>query len=143
MTLQPRTLLFLNHVNRLVPMSNRIYFSTLRLWLASICGVTSVTSQAQVFSSVRVFFSTVAGDDYIAAPLVTVIPASTVNGGSVCVNISVMVIDDTLVEFPQNFAIELTASTPPLEIGAASSTTVIIVDDDSEYTMDFMPHNIL
>ena len=87
------------------------------------------------------FFSAVAGDDYIAAPLVTVIPASTVNGGGVCVNISMKVIDDTLVEFPQNFAIELTASTPPLEIGAASSTTVMIVDDDSEYTMDFMPHN--
>ena len=139
MTLQPRTLLFLNHVNHLDPMSNRIYFSTLRLWLASICGVTSVTSQAQVYSSVRVF-SAVAGDDYIAAPLVTVIPASTVNG--VCVNISVMVIDDTLVEFPQNFTIELTASTPPLQIGAASSTTVIIVDDDSEYTMNFMPHTV-
>jgi len=77
-------------------------------------------------------YSTVAGEDYNAAPLLVVIPASTVNGGSVCVNISVMVIDDHIVEFPENFTIELTGSTPPVEIGAANSATVTVVDNDSE-----------
>ena len=80
----------------------------------------------------KVNFSTVAGDDYSASPLEVVIPASTMDGGSVCVNQSVMVIDDTIVELPENFTIEVTGSTPPVEIGAESSTTVIIVDDDSE-----------
>ena len=80
----------------------------------------------------KVIFSTVTGDDYSASPLEVVIPASTMNGGNVCVNISVMVIDDTIVELPENFTIEVTGSTPPVEIGAESSTTVIIVDDDSE-----------
>jgi len=79
----------------------------------------------------KVNFSTVA-DDYSASPLEVVIPASTMNGGNVRVNISVMVIDDTIVELPENFTIEVTGSTPPVEIGAESSTTVIIVDDDSE-----------
>jgi len=74
----------------------------------------------------------VAGEDYNAAPLQVVIPASTMDGGSVCVNISVMVIDDHIVEFPENFTIEVTRSTPPVDIGVESSTTVIIVDDDSE-----------
>ena len=77
-------------------------------------------------------YSTVAGEDYNAAPLLVVIPASTMNGGSVCVNISVMVIDDHIVEFPENFTIELTGSTPPVEIGAANSATVTILDNDSE-----------
>jgi len=77
-------------------------------------------------------YSTVAGEDYNAAPLQVVIPASTMDDGSVCVNISVMVIDDHIVEFPENFTIELTGSTPPVEIGAANSATVTILDNDSE-----------
>ena len=77
-------------------------------------------------------YSTVAGEDYNAAPLLVVIPASTMNGGSVCVNISVMVIDDHIVEFPENFTIELTGSAPPVEIGTANSATVTILDNDSE-----------
>ena len=76
-----------------------------------------------------VICSTVAGEDYNAAPLTAVIPASRM---SVCVNISVMVIDDHIVEFPENFTIGLTGSTPPVEIGAVDTATVTILDNDGE-----------
>jgi len=95
-----------------------------------------MTSQALLFrilsSMMKVNFSTVAGADYSASFLEVVISASTMNGGNMCVNISVMVIDDTNVELPENFTIEVTRSTPPVDIGVESSTTVIIIDDDSK-----------
>jgi len=70
----------------------------------------------------------VAGEDYNADPLEVVIPASVMDNDSVCVNISVLVIDDHILEFPENFTIELS----PVEIGAANSVTVTIVDNDSK-----------
>ena len=73
------------------------------------------------------------GEDFNAAPVEVVIPASTMENGSVCVNISLMVIDDHIVESPETFTIELTGSTPPVEIGYPSSATVTIVDNDSEF----------
>ena len=75
---------------------------------------------------------TVAGEDFNAAPVEVVIPDSTMENGSVCVNISLMVIDDHIVESPETFTIELTGSTPPVEIGYPSSATVTIIDNDSE-----------
>ena len=73
------------------------------------------------------------GEDFNAAPVEVVIPASTMENGSVCFNISLMVIDDSIVENPETFTIELTGSTPPVEIGYPSSATVTIVDNDSEF----------
>ena len=77
--------------------------------------------------------SKVAGEDFNVAPVEVVIPASTMENGSVCVNISLMVIDDHIVESPETFTIELTGSTPPVEIGYPSSATVTIIDNDSEF----------
>ena len=77
--------------------------------------------------------STVAGEDFNAAPVEVVIPASTMENRSVCVNISLMVIDDHIVESLETFTIELTGSTPPVEIGYPSSATVTIIDNDSEF----------
>ena len=75
-----------------------------------------------------------AGEDFNAAPVEVVIPALTMENGSVwCVNISLMVIDDHIVESPETFTIELTGSTPPVEIGYPSSATVTIIDNDSEF----------
>ena len=73
------------------------------------------------------------GEDFNAASVEVVIPASTMENESVCVNISLMVIDDHIVESPETFTIELTGSTPPVEIGYPSSATVTIVDNDSEF----------
>ena len=73
------------------------------------------------------------GEDFNAAPVEVVIPASTMENESVCVNISLMVIDDHIVESPETFTIELTGSTPPVEIGYPSSATVTIIDNDSEF----------
>ena len=76
---------------------------------------------------------TVAGEDFNAVSVEVVIPESTMENGSVCVNISLMVIDDHIVESPETFTIELTGSTPPVEIGYPSSANVTIIDNDSEF----------
>ena len=79
------------------------------------------------------------GQDYSAtSPVSVVIPVSAMDNDSVCVNISVWVIDDHIVEFPENFTIELIGSTPPLEIGAASVATVTIIDNDGELMIEVL-----
>ena len=88
---------------------------------------------AQFFMYTRNLLFTVAGEDFNAASVEVVIPESTMENGSVCVNISLMVIDDHIVESPETFTIELTGSTPPVEIGYPSSATVTIIDNDSEF----------
>ena len=88
---------------------------------------------AQFFMYTRNLLFTVAGEDFNAVSVEVVIPESTMENGSVCVNISLMVIDDHIVESPETFTIELTGSTPPVEIGYPSSANVTIIDNDSEF----------
>ena len=88
---------------------------------------------AQIFMYTKNLLFTVAGEDFNAVSVEVVIPESTMENGSVCVNISLMVIDDHIVESPETFTIELTGSTPPVEIVYPSSANVTIIDNDSEF----------
>ena len=75
----------------------------------------------------------VAGSDYGAGLLQATFPIGSMEGGTSCVNISIL--QDLVLEGDHSFGVQVTSATPSVVmVGMPSEETVTILDDESMCT---------
>ena len=72
-----------------------------------------------------------ASSDYLSDPLMIVIPSGAVNGDTACSDISLIIVDDELLESTETFSATLLSVSPCSDVDSGA-TVVEIINDDSK-----------
>ena len=74
-----------------------------------------------------------ADSDYQSGPQTIVIPSGAVDGDTACIDASLFILDDEILESTETFNLILSSVSPCGDVDS-EATVVEIIDDDSTYT---------
>ena len=65
-------------------------------------------------------------------PHTVIIPLGTLSGDSICTDIEDFIVDDAILEWTEDFTVEVVSVSPCGDVGTAPTTVVSITDNDGK-----------